>query len=115
MNNKLIYIVLASMLALALSSCNRTPLTGTWIDVSSSNQFVDSIGFVLNEDHTVTPINSGFNEFKTWERVGDELFLKGVYTGTNPHDFVDTMHIVRLKKDSLILRQGNYEIPFARR
>ena len=115
MNNKLISIILASAVALVLASCNNTPITGTWIDVSSSNQFVDSIGIILNEDHTVVPINSGFNEYKTWERVGDDLLLKGVYTGTNPHDFTDTLYIVRLKKDSLILRQRSYELPFVRR
>lgn len=116
MNKRLIFIILGSVWAIMLASCDRASITGTWIDVSSISPFVDSIGFTLNNDNTVSPINSGYYNYQTWEKVDDMLILKGAYTGgSNPRDFIDTMQIVTLKKDSLILQQGSYTLSYARR
>lgn len=99
-----------------LVSCNRPSIIGTWIDPSTEEDITDSIGFTLQEDGKVVPINMGYSEFKSWEKTKDgRLVLNGSYTGTNPHEFSDTMNIVTVSKDSLVLEQGGYKVSYVRR
>jgi len=43
------------------------------------------------------------------------VMLKGTYTGTNPHDFVDTMRIVKLDETQLVLEQAGYTVTYQRK
>ena len=81
-------MALSLMLGLGFTACNNAPLTGTWIDPADESSVFGEYGLKLNKDGSVEPINMGFREYNSWEKVGDMLILKGRYTGTNPCDFV---------------------------
>ena len=113
---------LISALSLALGfgfiACNnnKAPLTGTWIDPAIENSVYGETGFTLEKDGTVTPINMGYREYHSWEKVGDQLILKGNYTGTNPREFADTMWIDEVTKEHLVLKDlGNYSVTYQRK
>ena len=67
------------------------------------------------ENGEVIPINMGFAEFHSWEKSGDMIYFKGSYTGTNPHDFVDTMKIVKVDETQLVLEQAGYTVTYQRK
>ena len=107
---------LSLVLGFGFTSCKNATLTGTWIEPAIENTVLNESGFTLNEDGTVTPINTGYVEYSNWEKVGDQLILTGNYTGTNPHPFADTMWIDELTEDRLVLKDlGNYSVTYQRK
>ena len=108
---------LSLMLALGLSSCgNKAQLTGTWVEPAAENSAFGETGFTLEKDGTVVPINTGYVQYETWEKVGDQLIFRGNYTGTNPHPFADTMWIDELTEEQLVLKDfGNYSVTYQRK
>jgi hypothetical protein len=112
MNKRLILMALGCFLGLFLTSCGD-PIVGTWME--STTEFADSTGFTLQKDGSVVPINMGYYEYKTWKKDGDKLILSGQFTGTNPHDFCDSMNIQKLTKEELVLEQGGYSLNFQKK
>ena len=108
-------IVLCGLMGLFFASCSRPALTGTWIEPNTEGSISGDKGFTLLENGEIQPINMGYAEFKTWERSGDMVYFKGTYTGTNPHDFVDTMKIVKLDEEQLVLEQAGYTVTYKRK
>ena len=124
------YAAILVFAAMIFTSCNRPQLTGTWVDqpyeevsdtTTSGQSFDDAFsvsesGFTLLDDGTVLPINMGYREYYQWEKSGDMLILKGKYTGMNLHEFVDTMKIVEVTKESLCLEDlGGNSVTFKRK
>ncbi len=110
------FIAICLLMGLGFSACNNDTLTGTWIDPADENSVFGETGFTLKEDGTVVPINMGFREYNAWEKVGDQLILKGNYTGTNPRAFADTMWIDEVTKEHLVLKDlGNYSVTYQRK
>ena len=102
-------------MGLFFASCSRPSLTGTWVEPTAEDGIMAEKGFTLFENGEVQPINLGYAEFKSWERSGDMVYFKGTYTGTNPHDFVDTMKIVKLDEQELVLEQAGYTLTYRRK
>ena len=115
MNKHLIIIALCGLMALFFASCSRPQLTGTWVEPATEDGIMPEKGFTLCENGEMIPINMGHAEFNSWERQGDKVMLKGTYTGTNPHDFVDTMRIVKLDETQLVLEQAGYTVTYQRK
>lgn len=115
MNKHLIIIALCASMGLLFASCNRPSLAGTWIEPASEDGIASEIGFTLLENGEVLPINMGYSEFKSWEKQGDNIIFKGTYTGTNPHDFSDTLRIVSLDDKQLVLEQAGYTVSYQRK
>ena len=115
MNKRLIAIALCGMMALFFASCSQPQLSGTWVEPATEDGIMPEKGFTLCENGEMIPINMGHAEFKAWERNGDMVYLKGTYTGTNPHDFVDTMKIVKLDETQLVLEQAGYTVTYQRK
>ncbi len=90
--------------ALSFTSC-QPKITGTWMD-GLSNESMEESGFTLLEDGTALPINMGYREYYAWEKKGDNLILKLLYTGTNPHEDADTLKIIKVTKEELFLEDG---------
>ena len=110
------FIAMSLLLGLGFSACNNAPLTGTWIDPADEDSVFGETGFTLEKDGTVTPINMGYREYNAWEKVGDQLILKGNYTGTNPRAFADTLWIDEVTKEHLVLKDlGNYSVTYQRK
>lgn len=105
------------MLGFSFTACNNgASLIGTWVDPADENSVFGETGFTLQKDGTVTPINMGYREYHSWEKNGDQLILKGDYTGTNPRSFADTMWIDELTEEHLILKDfGNYSVTYQRK
>ena len=108
-------IALCGMMGFVFAACSRPSLVGTWVEPAAEDGILPEQGFTLLESGEVIPINMGHAEFKNWERTGDMLLLKGTYTGTNPHDFVDTMKIVKIDENQLVLEQPGYTVTYQRK
>lgn len=115
MNKHLITIVLACLMAVAFASCSHPSVVGTWVEPASEDGITGEKGFTLLENGDIVPINMGYAEFKTWEQSGDMIYFKGTYTGTNPHDFVDTMKIVKVDDQELVLEQAGYTVKYQKK
>lgn len=102
---------------LLLTGCkDKGPnVVGTWVQPKDESSFVDEQGFTLLEDGGVIGINMGYSEYKTWEVVDNQLILCGEYIGTNPHAVNDTLNIVEVNDEHLVLEQGGYEISYEKR
>ena len=117
MKKGLIIAAMAFMMGLGFNSCgNKAQLTGTWIEPAAENSVFGETGFTLEKDGTVTSINMGYLQYETWEKLGDQLIIRGNYTGTNPHPFADTMWIDELTQEKLVLKDfGNYSVTYQRK
>ena len=113
---KNLLLITAGLLLGMFTACNNAPLTGTWVEPADENSVFGECGFTLQKDGTVIPHNMGYREYSTWEKVGDQLILKGKYTGTNPREFADTMWIDEVTKEHLVLKDlGNYSVTYQRK
>ncbi len=115
MTKHLISIVLGCIMGVFFASCSRPSLEGTWVEPATEDGISAEKGFTLLENGEIKPINMGYAEFKSWEKKGDMVYFKGTYTGTNPHDFVDTMKIVKLDETELVLEQAGYTVTYQRK
>lgn len=102
-------------MGLLFVSCGSKSLEGTWIEPAKEDGIVGEIGFTLLKDGTVIPINMGYSEFQTWEKVGKQLIFNGQYTGTNPHEFSDTLTIMEHTENMLVLEQAGYTVTYQRK
>ena len=115
MNKHLIIIALCGLMSLFFASCSQPSLEGTWIEPAEEKGIVGEIGFTLLKDGTVVPINMGYSEFNAWEKKGGNIIFKGQYTGTNPHEFADTLRIVKVTEEELVLEQAGYTVTYQRK
>lgn len=115
MNKRLIIIALCGIITMAFASCSRTSIIGTWVEAAQEDAISEETGFTLLEDGKVLPINMGFYEFNAWEQNGKNIIFHGQYTGSNPHEFTDTLSIVELTKEQLVLEQAGYSITYKRK
>ena len=117
MRKHLFIITLSLVFGLGFSACNNATLTGTWVEPADENSDFGETGFTLEKDGTVTPINMGHRQYYSWQKVDDQLILKGNYTGsTNPGEFADTMWIDEVTKEHLVLKDlGNYSVTYQRK
>ena len=115
MNKRLIVIALCGLMGLFFASCGGPELEGTWVEPAQEDGITGEIGFTLLKDGSVVPINMGYSEFKAWEKSGNMIIFKGQYTGTNPHDFTDTLRIAKLTDEELVLEQAGYTVTYQRK
>ena len=116
MKRGFLFIAMGLLLGLGFSACNNATLTGTWIDPADEDSVFGETGFTLEKDGTVVPINMGYREYNAWEQIGDQLILKGIYTGPNPRPFADTLWIDEVTKEHLVLKDlGNYSVTYQRK
>lgn len=108
-------IALCGLMGLVFASCSRPSIIGTWVEPAQEDGITGEIGFTLLEGGEVLPINMGYSEFKTWEKNGNKLIFNGQYTGTNPHDFSDTLTIVEITEQNLVLEQAGYTVTYQRK
>ena len=115
MNKRLIIIALCGMMGLAFASCSRPSIVGTWVEPAAEGSLLGDVGFTLLENGEVVSINTGFREYKSWERVGDKLILNGVTNGTVQSSFADTNNIISLDENQLVIGQDGYSVTYQRR
>ena len=115
MNKRLIIIALCGMLGLAFASCSRPSIVGTWVEPAAEGSLLGEVGFTLLDNGEVVNINTGFREYKSWERKGDLLILTGVTTGYSNEKFVDTNNIISLDEKNLVIGQDGYSVTYLRK
>ena len=117
MKKHLRLIALCCFAGMLFTSCDNgnKKIIGTWIQPKDEMSIIDEQGFTLLEDGEVLDINNGYYNYQSWEKTGEKLILKGAYTGTNPHEFCDTMNIKEVTDEHLILEQGGYEVTYVRK
>ena len=117
MNKHLIVIALAFAMGLLLTSCGQKyPLEGTWVEPAVEGSLLGEVGFTLLESGEMVSINTGFREYKSWEKIGDQLVIKGMINGYNPQEFADTLNIVSVDEQQLVLSdKDGYQVKYQRK
>ena len=117
MKKHLRMIVFCCFAGMLFTSCDNSDkkIIGTWVQPKEETSFIDEQGFTLLDDGEVVSINSGNYNYTSWEKQGGKLIVKGAYTGSNPHEFCDTMNIKEVTDEHLILEQGGYEVTYVRK
>lgn len=114
MNKNLIFIVLCVISGLFVS-CSRPSIVGTWVEPAAEGSLLGEVGFTLLENGEVKSINTGFREYKSWEKVGDKLILNGITTGYSQSEFADTNNIISLDEEKLVIGQDGYSVTYYRK
>ena len=115
MNKRLIIFALCGLMGLAFASCSRPSIVGTWVEPAAEGSYLGEVGFTLLENGEVVSINTGFREYKSWEKVGDKLILNGVTNGTTQYSFADTNNIISLNDSLLVIGQDGYSVTYHRK
>ena len=115
MNKHLIIIALCGLMGLAFASCSHPSVVGTWVEPAAEGSLLGEVGFTLLENGEVISINTGFREYKTWEKNGDLLILNGSTNGTAPTSFADTNNIISLNDSLLVIGQDGYSVTYHRK
>lgn len=115
MNKRLIFIVLACVSGLFLVSCGSPSVVGTWVEPAVEGSYLGEVGFTMLENGEMLSINTGFREYKSWEKVGNKLIIKGIINSSNPSEFADTLDIVSIDAEKLVLGQDGYSITYQKK
>ena len=115
MNKQLIIFVLCGLMGFVFASCSRPSIVGTWVEPAAEGSYLGEVGFTLLENGEVVSINTGFREYKSWEKVGDKLILNGVTNGTTQSSFADTNNIISLNDSLLVIGQDGYSVTYHRK
>lgn len=115
MNKRLIIFALCGLMGLVFASCSRPSIVGTWVEPAAEGSYLGEVGFTLLENGEVVSINTGFREYKSWEKVGDKLILNGVTNGTTQYSFADTNNIISLNDSLLVIGQDGYSVTYHRK
>lgn len=101
-------------LALGLFSCagtNTGDLTGCWIETSSF--YVQ--GMNLSADGTAESVGMKTLLYHKWSLSGDQLILSGESVGNGQTiQFADTMRIIRLSNDTLVVDRKGQNVVFVK-
>ena len=80
-------------------------LEGSWVEPVPGME-EQTQGFTLNEDGTAVSINMATLQYQEWSASGDTLVLTGKSIGNGQTiDVADTLLIVSVSADSLVVRQ----------
>lgn len=80
-------------------------LEGSWVEPVPGME-EQTQGFTLNEDGTAVSINMATLQYHEWSASGDTLVLTGKSIGNGQTiDMADTLLIVSVSADSLVVRQ----------
>ena len=116
MNKHLILIALAFLMGLAFASCSHYSVEGTWVEPAAEGSLLGEVGFTMLENGGMESINTGFREYESWEKNGNQLIIKGMINGYNPQEFVDTLNIVTLNDTLLVVAdKDGYSVTYQRK
>lgn len=108
-------VVMACTLFVLLTSCGQKSPVGTWVQ-PAQNPGDREEGFVLYKDGTASTVNMRTVVFNSWEQKDDLLIIKGRNTGVYKNSFIDTLRIVKLTEDNIVLSQTGFdEITYTRK
>ena len=115
--NKIKFLVVALM-GLFLCSCGdkqigKEELCGIWIQPVPGSHIVQ--GVELKSDGSARSVNMETLRYERWELESESIILHGLSIGNGVSgEFSDTLGIVKLTPDSLILRKGELILEYSR-
>lgn len=113
MKKKMLGVV---MLLGILTACggNSMSVVGTWVEpVPGMAGKVQ--GVKIEEGGNASSINMATLVYESWKQKGDQLILTGKSIGNGQTiEFTDTLEIIKLSADSLILDNGEIEFHYAK-
>ena len=116
MNKHLIIIVLLFFMGLFMASCGQQSLEGTWVEPAAEGSLLGEVGFTMLENGEMVSINTGFREYKSWEKIGKKkLIIKGMINGSDPHEFADTLDVISVDDTHLVLGQDGYSVTYQKK
>ena len=115
MNKHLITIALAMIMGLFMTSCGNDSLVGTWVEPAAEGSYLGEVGFTLLENGEVKSINTGFREYTHWEKSGKKLIISGVINGATTSEFVDTLDIISVDKEKLVVGSDGYSVSYQKK
>lgn len=99
--------IVATGLILLASACNHTDkINGAWVEpVPGMPETVQ--GFLLEKGGNASSIQMATLKYRSWKRTDNLLILQGESIGNHQAiEFCDTLTVVRLTSDSLIVKRG---------
>lgn len=117
MGTKISGIFAAAAGVCLLAGCaprEEAPLTGEWLQPVPGMETLRQ-GFRLEADGGAESVGMATLQLEQWRREGDNLLLTGCSIGNGQTiRCVDTLRIVRLSADSLVVARGAGEQAFVR-
>ena len=103
--------------AVSLSSCSpksqKEELCGIWVQPIPGSHIVQ--GVELKADGSARSVNMATLRYDRWELASESIILHGLSIGNGVSgEFSDTLSIVKLTPDSLILQKGSLVLEYSR-
>ncbi len=100
--------------AIAFTACSKTKIEGAWVQPVPGMENMTQ-GFVLDEGGKASSISMATLQYETWKREADKLILSGKSIGNGQTiSFSDTLDIVELTEDQLVLKRGDLTLEYKR-
>ena len=115
MYKHLIFIALALGLSFFMVSCSDPSLEGTWVEPAAEDSYLGEVGFTLLKNGEVKSINTGFREYTHWEQRGKKLIISGNINGSVPSHFADTLDIISVDKNQLVVGSDGYSVTYQKK
>lgn len=106
-------LIAFSLLSVACTADKQADFIGNWIEVMPASPDITE-GITLQKEGKAASIGMATLKYETWKTEGDRLILGGKSIGNGQtFDFSDTLKVVRLTPDSLVLdKYGRYRIHY---
>lgn len=105
------------LLSIGLCACgsnNEKDLNGRWIEILPEGCGY-SQGFELKADKSASSIGMSTLKYNSWKIADEKLLLSGESIGNGQTlQFTDTLEIVSLKNDTLVLKKGDRQFSLKR-
>lgn len=99
-----------------LAACggNSMSVVGAWVEPIPGMEGQVQ-GIKIEEGGNASSINMATLVYESWKQNGDQLILTGKSIGNGQTiEFADTLEIIKLTADSLILNKGEMEIQYTK-
>lgn len=107
-------LFLLPLVICACGSNSKTDLNGRWIEILPDDAGYFQ-GMELKSCGVAESIGMSTLIFDSWKVEGDRLFLKGESIGNGQTlQFTDTLDIISLKNDTLVLKRGEQKLFYVR-
>lgn len=110
------FLYLLAIAVILLNGCtpDKIGIIGSWIEpIPGQSDQVQ--GLKLEAEGKASSINMHTLLYETWEQQGEKIILKGKSIGNGQTiSFSDTLKIVKLTADTLVLRKGSFERVYTR-
>ena len=111
---KMFFAGAAAVMTFVLASCGGAAVEGTWVEPIPGMD--GEQGFSLEKGGHAESVNMATLKYETWSCKGDCLVLTGQSIGNGQTlQFTDTLRIVKVDSDNLVVERGGTTSTFRRK